>query len=92
MNAPVLQDLMGKNFTEGDRVVYASTNGIRVGKVEWIKDVTSSNSRISGGDQSFRVYINLSEHHNLVGHSKMYAKKQGYDYAPQHFLKVSELD
>lgn len=84
----VLKDLLGKDFTEGDRVVVACTNGIRVGKVEWIKDVTSPVPAINGGDKYYRVYINLSEHHVLKGHGKMYAKKQGYDYAQQFFLKV----
>lgn len=88
MNAPVLKDLLGKDFTEGDRVVCASTNGIRVGKVEWIKDVTSPVPAINGGGKSYKVYINLSEHHNAPGYGKMYAKKMGYDYASQYFLKV----
>lgn len=86
--APVLTDLMGNEFTEGDRVVYAASNGIRVGKVDWIKEVTP--------DEYYRVYIDLSEHHDKKGPAKMYAKRVGYDYrtgegyaGTQHFfLKV----
>lgn len=93
MNTPVLKDLKGEDFTEGDRVVYASTNGIRVGTVEWIKPkhVRFAGKPVAGHDPEYRVYINLTEHHSLKGHGKMYAKKQGYDYAPQYFLKVNKL-
>lgn len=88
MTAPVLKDLLGKDFTEGDRVVYASTNGIRVGKVEWIKELPRGYYQQPTDPPSYKVYINLSEHHNVTGHGKMYAKKMGYEYASQYFLKV----
>lgn len=94
MNAPVLTDLMGNDFTVGDRVVYAATNGIRVGKVEWIKDTVHLNT--SGS--VYKVYINMSEHHDKTGPAKMRAPKVGYEYRKggmgetyHHFLKVSAI-
>lgn len=87
MTAPVLTDLAGREFTEGDYVVYSSTNGIRYGKVEWIKhwvDYYKVNC--------YKVYINLDFHRNLTKEpGKMYAKKQGYEYNAGHFLKISPI-
>ena len=91
-SAPVLTDLAGRDFTEGDHVVYSSVNGIRYGKVDWIKDITSPNPHINGGRKVYKVYVELSFHHDLDGKpGKMYAKRVGYDYVPRHFLKVSEI-
>jgi hypothetical protein len=88
MTAPVLQDLAGRDFTEGDFVVYSSTNGIRYGKVDWIKESQSHSGYIS-----YKVYVDLSFHRGLDKHpGKMYAKRVGYVYEARHFLKVSELD
>ena len=93
MSAPVLTDLAGRDFTEGDFVVYSSVNGIRYGKVGWIKDITHPNPQINGGQNRWKVYINLDFHHGLDGlPGKMYAKRQGYEYVSKHFLKVSQLD
>jgi hypothetical protein len=92
VNAPVLTDLAGRNFTEGDFVVYSSTNGIRYGKVDWIKDVTHPDPRINGGQKRYKVYVDLAFHRALTKEpGKMYAKRMGYEYMAQHFLKVSEL-
>lgn len=86
MTAPVLIDLKGVDFTEGDRVVYSSVNGIRVGIVEWIKDTTYR------GFQTYKVYINLDEHTSLTTEpGKMYAKKMGYEYNAAHFLRIPKL-
>lgn len=86
---PVLTDLMGVDFTEGDRVVYASVNGIRVGKVDWIKELPSSSGK------RYKVYIDMSEHHDKTGAAKMVAKRIGYRYIREgnfqtyhYFLKV----
>lgn len=92
MTAPVLKDLMGNEFTVGDRVVYASTNGIRVGRVDWIKETPTVS-----GDTWYVVYIDMSEHHDKTGPAKMRAAKVGYQYrytglhnaTYHHFLKVS---
>lgn len=91
MTAPVLKDLMDNDFTEGDRVVYASTNGIRVGRVQWIKDVVAA----STSGTVYKVYIDMSEHHNKSGVARMRADKVGYEYRKggynetyHHFLKV----
>lgn len=92
MTAPVLKDLAGRDFTEGDFVVYSSTNGIRYGKVEWIRDVTHPDPRVNGGRKLWKVYVELSFHTVLTREpGKMYAKRMGYVYEPRHFLKVSEL-
>lgn len=87
MTAPVLKDLLGNDFTVGDRVVYSSTNGIRVGKVDWIKGYPQTGN--------YRVYIEMSEHHNKPYPAQMKAQKVGYDYRKggynetyHHFLKV----
>lgn len=89
MTAPVLTDLLDIEFTEGDRVAYASTNGIRVGKVGWINPTAMS------GDIVYRVYIDMDEHHGKEGPAKMRAKRVGYEYRKggyhqtyHHFLKV----
>lgn len=92
MNTPVLTDLAGRDFTEGDFVVYSSTNGIRYGEIEWIKQLPHGYYHRPGDPEQYRVYISLEFHQgldNLPG--KMYAKKQGYDYNAAHFLKVSKL-
>lgn len=82
---PVLKDLLGQDFTVGDRIVYAATTGIRTGKVEWIKESISQ----YGGETYYKVFIELSSHHNLKqGQGKMFAKKVGYEYVSKHFLKV----
>lgn len=92
MSAPVLTDLAGRNFTEGDYVVYSTTNGIRYGRVEQIKNLSHPDTAIYGGRQRFKVYVNLDFHRSLTTEpGKMYAKKMGYDYDEAHFLKVSEL-
>lgn len=92
MTAPVLTDLAGRNFTEGDFVVYSSVNGIRYGKVDWIKDITHPNAQINGGMKSYKVYVELSFHTALTKEpGKMYAKRVGYEYSARHFLKVSEI-
>ncbi len=92
MSAPVLQDLAGRDFTEGDYVVYSSVNGIRYGKVGWIKDMTHPNSAINGGQKRYKVYVNLDFHHTLDGKpGKMYAKRVGYEYVEKHFLKVNPI-
>lgn len=93
MTAPVLTDLSGRDFTEGDYVVYSSVNGIRYGKVGWIKDVTHPSPAINGGQKRYKVYVELNFHRNLDKSlpGKMYAKRVGYEYTPAHFLKVSEL-
>lgn len=93
MTAPVLTDLAGRDFTEGDFVVYSSTNGIRYGKVEWIKQLPHSiHHRLGVDPEQYKVYINLEFHRGLDKlPGKMYAKKQGYDYNAAHFLKVAEL-
>lgn len=89
MTAPVLLDLLDIEFTEGDRVVYASTNGIRVGMVGWIKPTGMP------GDMLYRVYIDMSEHHGKKGPAQMLAQRVGYEYRKggyhetyHHFLKV----
>lgn len=93
MNAPVLTDLAGREFTEGDFVVYSSTNGIRYGKVEWIKELPRSTYPRPGlNSERYKVYVNLDFHRGLDNQpGKMYAKKMGYDYDAAHFLKVVEL-
>lgn len=84
MSEPVLLDLLGKEFTVGDKVVYATTNGLRTGEVEWIKESVDRD-----GKRWYKVFIELSAHHNLqVGRGKMLAKKMGYEYVGQYFLKV----
>ena len=88
--APVLTDLAGRNFTEGDTVVYSSVNGIRYGRVDWIRDMTHPNAAINGGQKRWKVYIELSFHTALTKEpGKMYAKRKGYEYSPAHFLKCS---
>ena len=89
----VLEDLAGRPFTEGDFVVYSSTNGIRFGKVDWIKDVTHPNPSINGGGKSYKVFVELSFHTGLDAKSpgKMFAKRMGYYYEQRHFLKVDDL-
>ena len=88
--APVLQDLAGRDFTEGDTVVYSSVNGIRYGKVDWIKDVTHPDPRVNGGRKSYKVYIELSFHTALTKEpGKMYARRMGYAFDPRHFLKCT---
>lgn len=92
MSTPVLSDLAGRGFTEGDYVVYSSTNGIRYGKVEWIKVMPRGYHCRPGDPDQYKVYINLDFHRNLTKEpGKMYAKKMGYDYNAAHFLKVSAL-
>lgn len=72
--------------------MYSSVNGIRYGKVDWIKDVTHPDPRINGGRQSFKVYVDLSFHTALDKQpGKMYAKRVGYSYDASHFLKVTDL-
>lgn len=89
MSTPVvLTDLAGQEFTEGDTVVYSSVNGIRYGKVDWIKDVTHPDPRYNGGQKSYKVYIELSLHNALTKEpGKMFAKRMGYAYSGAHFLK-----
>lgn len=92
MSAPVLKDLFGNDFTEGDRVVYSASNGIRVGKVEWIKPMYSA----SGAKH--KVYINMEDHLKADGLARMRAPKVGYIHimhagnvyvnTNHHFLKV----
>lgn len=83
---PVLTDLKGVDFTEGDRVVYAASSGLRVGKVDWIK------FSIYRGSTHYKVYILLDEHTTLTTEpGKMYKSKMGYDYNPAHFLRVPNL-
>lgn len=86
MTAPVLKDLKNQDFTEGDRVVYASTNGIRVGKVSWIR---TGQSRFTK-HPVYKVYIDLGEHTSLerLAPGKMFAAKMGYEYFAEKFLKL----
>lgn len=83
---PVLKDLKGVDFTEGDRVVYSSFNGIRVGIVDWIREDKRTYDTI------YKVFILLDEHTSLTTEpGKMYAKKMGYEYHGAHFLKIPHL-
>ena len=88
--APVLTDLFGNEFTVGDRVVYAASNGIRVGIVDHIKEIDTLRSF-----PRCKVYINMSEHHGQSGPAQMRAKRVGYLWTEEtysqtshHFLKV----
>lgn len=87
-----MTDLAGREFTEGDFVVYSSTNGIRYGKVDWIKEMPKGYWSQPTDPPPYKVYIELSFHTALTKEpGKMYAKRMGYEYVAKHFLKVSEI-
>ena len=85
----VLEDYKGATFTEGDRVAYASANGIRAGIVEYIREDDYNPSR-------FKIWINMSEHHKVVGFGNMKAARVVYAYIKpdsrcgnaHHFMKL----
>lgn len=88
-SAPVLKDLAGREFTEGDFVVYSSVNGIRYGRVDWIKELPKTQWDL---DTPYKVYVELSFHNGLTKEpGKMYVKRMGYRFVQEYFLKVTEL-
>lgn len=80
---PVLTDILGNEFTEGDRVVISTSTGLRIGPVDWIREDSKG---------YYTVYILLQEHHDLeYAKGKMHANRMGYGFTESYFLKLPDL-
>lgn len=74
-------DMFGKEVNEGDRVAYATSRGLRVGPVVGIK--------YTNHGVPYRITIDLTEHENLKGYSRLYVKRKSYDWHEAFILKLS---
>lgn len=75
----VLKDMVDKDFTVGDYVLFSTGKGMRLAKVRGIRD-----SKWGGGSKRVAVEIvKTKSHWTRVG------AKYSVDYSPGHFFKVN---